>query len=215
MSCDVGGFRLVDRDYLILKEIDRWRVITGKHICGMTGFTGLRACDRRLHKMLNADLIERKRILYGVSAVYRLTPRGKKLLGGTYRKESVRIEQIAHDIAVADTAIYFNRKYAIAFSDMITEKQLHKQDGFGVRKHRPDFIFNYKDKSCCVEVELSMKSKERFSKNIVSNFTDYYKQFWIVPDINSAISLFLSDMNDSYPNIKIIELSEVRKIEYY
>ncbi len=211
----MSGFRLVERDYLILSEIDRWRVVTGKHICGMTGFTGVRACDRRLHKLYIAGLIERKRVVYGIPAIYKLTPQCKKLLAGTYRKECIRIEQISHDIAVADTAIYFNRKYNIAFSDMVTEKQLHKKDGFGVRTHRPDFIFNIGNDCFCVEIELSMKSKERFSKNIISNFTDYKKQFWIVPSNNSVIADFLYNMNDTYPNIDIIELSEVKKIEYF
>ncbi len=211
----MSGFRLVERDYLILREIDRWRVVTGKHICGMTGFTGVRACDRRLHKLYIAGLIERKRVVYGIPAIYKLTPQGKNLLGETYRKECIRIEQISHDIAVADTAIYFNRKYNIAFSNMLTEKQLHKKDGFGVRTHRPDFIFSIDNDCFCVEIELSMKSKERFSKNIISNFTDYDKQFWIVPSGNSAIALFLYGMNESYPNIEIIELSEVKNIEYF
>ena len=211
----MSGFRLVERDYLILREIDRWRVITGKHICGMTGFTGLRACDRRLQKLYMAGLIERKRIIYGIPAIYKLTPNGKKLLGVTNRKESIRIEQITHDIAVADTAIYFNCKFDVAFSDMLTEKQLHKQDGFGVRNHRPDFIFNIGDDCFCVEIELSMKSKDRFSKIIINNFTDYDKQYWVVPNLNSAIAIFLNDMKKLYPNIKIIELSEVKNIEYF
>lgn len=211
----MSGFRLVQRDYLIFKEIDRWRVITGKHICGMTGFTGIRACDRRLRKLYIAGYLERKRVLYGFPAIYKLTPKSKNLLGGTHRKECVRVEQIAHDIAVADTAIYFNRKYAVPFSDMLTEKQLHKQDGFGERKHRPDFVFHFNGKCFCVEIELSMKSKERFSKNILANFTEYHKQFWIVPDSHSAIAMFLENTNSNYPNIKIIELSEVRNIEYY
>lgn len=50
------GFRLVDRDYHILREIDRWRVITGKQICKVTGFSGQRACDRRLKKLIEAVL---------------------------------------------------------------------------------------------------------------------------------------------------------------
>ena len=49
------GFRFVDRDYTILREIDRWRVITGKQICKVTGFSGQRACDRRLKKLIEAD----------------------------------------------------------------------------------------------------------------------------------------------------------------
>lgn len=210
----MSGFRLVERDYLILKEIERWRVVTGKHICALAEFTGQRACDRRLHKLIEAQYIGRKRILYGFPGIYYLTNSGKTLIGITGRTESIKIEQIAHDIAVLDTAIYFNKKYNIAFSDMLTEKKLHQQDGFGVRKHKPDFIFSYKEKICCLEVELSLKSKERFSKNIISNFTDYHKQYWIVPDMNSKIATFLLSMNENYPNIKIFEISEVQKNEF-
>lgn len=137
----VSGIRLVARDYLILSEIDRWRVITGRHICFMTGFSGQRACDRRLHKLRTADLLNRERIIYGVPAIYSLTSKGKLLIEVPNKKEQIRIEQIAHDIAVADSAIFFNLKYNIAFSDMVTEKQLHQNDGFGIRKHRPDFVF--------------------------------------------------------------------------
>ena len=210
----VSGFRLVERDYLILKEIDRWRVITGKHIGSMTGFTGLRACDRRLHKLFIAGFIQKKKIFYGMPAIYSLTAKGKHLIGIPNKKEQIRVEQIAHDMAVADTAIYFNRKYEISFSDMITEKQLHRQDGFGIRRHCSDFVFSKNGKLVCVEVELSLKSKERFSNNIIANFTNYDEQFWIVSDFNSKIALFLLDMDKNYPNIKIIELSEVRKNEY-
>lgn len=210
----MSGFRLVERDYLMLREIERWRVVTGKHICALAEFTGQRACDRRLHKLIAAQYIGRKRILYGFPGIYYLTNSGKKLIGIKGKTESIKIEQIAHDIAVLDTAIYFNQKYKIAFSDMLTEKQLHKLDGFGVRKHKPDFIFSYKNKNCCVEVELSLKSKDRFSKNIISNFTDYHKQYWIVPDMNSKIAVFLLSMNENYPNIEIFEISEVQKNEF-
>lgn len=207
----MSGVRLVERDYLILKEIDRWRVITGKHICNLCGFTGQRACDRRLSKLINAGFLNRKRIIYGIPGIYSLTASGRRLINVPDRNEQIRLEQITHDIAVLDTAIYFNRKFGIAFSDMLTEKQLHKQDGFGVRKHRPDFVFTKDGNLFCVEVELTMKSKDRFSKNIISNFTDYYIQIWVVPDKHTNIASFLSVMKEDYPNIKIIELSEVKK----
>lgn len=202
--------KLVDRDYLILKEIDRWRVITGKHICYMCGFSGQRACDRRLNKLINIGIIRRKKYIYGFPGIYSLTSTGKKLLSVPNRAEHIRIEQIAHDIAVLDTAIYFNKKFGIAFSDIKTEKQLHKQDGFGVRKHRPDFVFSKDNNLICVEVELSLKSKNRFSNNILSNFTDYYIQIWVVPDKNSSVTEYLLNMKKDYPNIKIIELKEVK-----
>ena len=210
----MSNIRLVDRDYLILKEVNRWRVVTGKHICALCNFTGQRACDRRLCKLINAGLLSRKRIIYGVPGIYSLTASGRKLIAVPDRAEQIRIDQISHDIAVLDTAIYFNRKFGIAFSDMLTEKQLHKKDGFGVRKHRPDFVFTKDGNLFCVEVELNMKSKDRFSKNILSNFTDYYIQIWVVPDKYTNIASFLSVMKADYPNIKIIELSEVRKNEF-
>ncbi len=205
--------RLVERDYHILKEIDKWRVITGKHICVLCAFTGQRACDRRLKKLIEIDLISRKKILYGVPGIYFLTSSGRALIGASDKIENVRVEQIIHDITVLDTAIYFNRKYGMDFSSVITEKQLHQKDGFGVRRHRPDFIFTKGNKTYCVEIELNLKSRERFSKNIVSDFTDYDGQFWIVPDLKSKIAKFLLNMKNSYPNIKIIELSEVKNIE--
>lgn len=70
------GFRLVDRDYKILKEIDRWRVITGKQICKITGFSGQRACDRRLKKLIEAEYIKRNKYLYGFPSIYSLTNAG-------------------------------------------------------------------------------------------------------------------------------------------
>lgn len=207
------GIRLVERDYLILREIDKWRVITGKQICKIAEFSGQRACDRRLHKLLIAGILDRKRILYGIPAIYELTPRGKAIIGIPIKNECVRVEQIAHDMAVLDTAIYFSHKYEIAFSDIKSEKQLHKQDGFGVRKHRPDFVFIKADKSYCIEVELTMKSKDRFTKNIISNFKEYYMQIWVVPDSYSKIYSFLSEMRNVYPNIKIIDINEVKSYE--
>ena len=208
------GIRLVERDYLILKEINRWRVITGKQICKAAGFSGQRACDRRLHKLLIAGILDRKRILYGIPAIYELTPRGKAIIGVPIKNERVRVEQIVHDMVVLDTAIYFSHKYAIAFSDIKSEKQLHKQDGFAVRKHRPDFVFTKNSKSFCVEVELTLKSKERFTKNIIANFTEYHKQIWIVPDSETRIYTFLTEMSALYPNIKIIEIKEVKSYEF-
>lgn len=209
----MSGVRLVERDYIILREINKWRVITGRHICILCGFTGQRACDRRLRKLIGLGVIERKKFLYGVPGIYLLTSSGKVLISVSDKTDNIRVEQITHDIAVLDTAIYFNRKYSVAFSSMITEKQLHKQDGFGIRKHRPDFVFERNSKIFCVEIELNLKSRERFSKNIIADFTDYDGQFWIVPDIQSKIANFLLYMKKSYPNIKIIELSEVKNYE--
>jgi hypothetical protein len=47
----VSEIKLVNRDYQIFREIDRWRVVLGRHITALAGFTGQKACDRRLRKL--------------------------------------------------------------------------------------------------------------------------------------------------------------------
>lgn len=207
------GFRFVDRDYTILREIDRWRVITGKQICKVTGFSGQRACDRRLKKLIEAEYIRRNKYLYGFPGIYSLTNTGKKLIQAPSSTTKIRVEQIIHDSYVTDTAIYICGKYHIPFEDITTEKQLHRLDGFSNRKHRPDFIFSKDEKVSCVEVELTMKAKVRFEKNIKSNFENYDSQIWVVPDLKSSIAKTLIENQLIYPDILILSLDEVKADE--
>lgn len=204
---------MVERDAVILRECDRWNIVLGRHLCCMASFSGQRACDRRLHKLIEAGYLKREKIIYGVPGIYRLTPLGKSYIGIPNRKEQIRLEQVSHDIAVCDTALFFHRTYGVSFSSMQTEKQLHQSDGFGVRCHRPDFVFMRREKLYCVEVELSLKSKARFQKNILDNFSNYERQFWVVPDLHTRIYTFLAQMKEAYPNIVILSLSEVQKNE--
>ena len=206
----MSEIRLVDRDYRIIKEIDRWRVCQGRHIMELAGFEGQRACDRRLRKLIEAGYIKREKILYGVAGIYSNTNKAKKIAELSNVNQKIRVEQIKHDIAVIDTAIYFNKKHNVAFSDIITEIELHRKDGFGVRKHRPDFIFTKDKKIICVEIELAMKSKGRFETIIKNNFREYDSQIWIVSSMNTQIAEFLEKNKSKYSDIKIIEISEVK-----
>ena len=205
----MSEIRLVERDYHIFREIDKWRVSLGRHIRIFAGFAGQRACDRRLRKLIDAGFITRKKILYGVPSIYANTHKAKALVQLPLRTEKIRIEQIGHDIAVADMAIYLD-KTGIPFETMTTEKQLHISDGFGVRRHRPDIIFPYKGYKLCVEVELSLKAKDRMEKIIKENFREYDRQIWVVPDLKSKIADVLVQNQTAYPNIKIVELKEVK-----
>ena len=209
----MSGFRLVNRDYRIIQEIDRWRVCQGRHIKELTGFDGQRACDRRLRKLIEAGYIKREKILYGVAGIYRNTSKAKKIADLPNAEQKIRLEQLKHDIVVLDTAIYFNKKFRISYEDMKTEIELHRQDGFGVRKHRPDFTFIKENKTACVEVELTLKAKERFENNIKNNFMQYAWQIWIVPNMNTKIAVLLRNNKPLYNNIRIIELKEVQNFE--
>ena len=209
----MSEIRLLERDRKIIKEIDRWRVCQGRHIRELVGFSGQRACDRRLRKLIEAGYIKREKILYGVAGIYKITAKGAKLENGiSGRSSKIRIEQIRHDIAVLDTAIYFYKVQGIAYSEITTEIQLHRQDGFGMRKHRPDLVFKKDGISTCVEVELALKAKHRFDKIVKDNFMQYDKQIWIVPDKESKIAKTLEKSKKMYTNIEIMELSQIREI---
>jgi len=204
----------MERDKRIIREIDRWRVLQGKHIKELTGFKGQRACDRRLRKLIEAGYIKREKILYGVAGIYRNSKKATKVVNGVrVASPKIRTDQIMHDIAVAETAIFFNKEYGIEFDEMTTEIELHREDGFGVRKHRPDFIFEKDGKTICVEIELNLKAKKRFEKNILDNFERYDKQIWIVPSLKSKIAKILQENSTIYPDIEMLELSNIQNGE--
>lgn len=208
-SVSSSKIRLVKRDYRVLREIDRWRAITGRQIAKLAGFSSEQTGDRRLKKLIVAGLIDRKRILYGVPYLYSLTAKGKSLIASPTYKEKFRIEQIRHDLAVVDTAIYFHQKLSIPYENILTEKELHRIDGFSNRKHRPDFVFTDGDKNICAEVELSLKAKERLKKNIKDNFLNYDLQIWVVPSLQHKIAAILQEEKAAYTDIEILELKEI------
>ena len=201
---------VLERDRKIIREIDRWRVCQGRHIKELVGFSGQRACDRRLSKLVQAGYIRREKILYGVAGIYGITSKGAKLEGLGNAKRKIRIEQIRHDIAVLDTAIFFNKVHGIAYSEIRTELELHRLDGFGIRKHRPDFVFKKDKKTTCVEIELALKSKNRFENIMNNNFMDYHKQIWIVPDLECKIAKTLQASKITYANIEILTLNQIQ-----
>lgn len=203
--------RLVERDYRVLEELYRWRYLQGKHIRYFTGFSSQRTADRRLQKLRQAGYIDRVKILYGVSSLYKLTASGKKMLGVNTREDKIRVEQILHNIAMLDSVVYFRQKYHVSLLNIISEKQLHSMQGFGNRKHVADFVFILSDKSFGVEIELTLKAKKRLIANIEDNFTKYDYQIWIVPSTEHQIRHILEESQSIYPTTKVMSLEEVQK----
>lgn len=195
-----------------MKEIERWRVCLSRHIKVLCSFSSQRSCDRRLQKLTEMGYISKKKYLYGIPSLYFLTRKGKLLIGVSQYKNSIKIEQIVHDIIVLDTAIYFHTNKKILFSQMKTEKELHSLDGFSNRKHKADFVFTDNQKTNCVEVELSAKAKNRLEKNIQDNFMNYECQHWIVPSGQKKILKILKESSQIYLGINIIPVEDVSKI---
>ena len=54
-DCFLG---LTDRNYLIMKELDRWKCCGSRHIKSLVRFKGQRATDRRLKLLIETDWSE-------------------------------------------------------------------------------------------------------------------------------------------------------------
>lgn len=203
------NIQLTNRDFIILREIERWKCCSSRHVRFLAGFTGQRASDRRLKKLLVSEIIDRQKYVYGLPSVYSLAKKGKLLLNLPNKIEKIKIEQIQHDMNVIDVAIYFMLSKNIKLEDIATEKQLHQQDGFGNRKHKPDFIYKQDNKVICVELELTSKAKNRQVQIIKDNFMQYDTQIWVIPKEQRRIFRVLGECENLYPNIETIVLEEV------
>jgi len=191
----------------ILRLVYRFKFALGRHVRVLIGFTGSRASDRRLKALVEAEYLSRKKYLYGVPYLYTLTHKGRILIGANKREHKIRLEQISHDILVLDSLIYFIKKYGLALADIESERELHIKDGFGSRKHQPDFVFSYEDKGYAVEVELTPKSKANLEKNVRNNYLNYDYQIWLTND--SKVLSMLKDFQIQYSNMRVIKLEEI------
>ena len=59
-----------DRDKLIITTVARFRLALGRQIKSLCGFTGERACDRRLKLLIEEGYLNRERMLYGIAGEY-------------------------------------------------------------------------------------------------------------------------------------------------
>jgi len=197
---------IVDRDLEIIKLVYRFKFCLGRHVGALMGFTGARACDRRLRLLTDGGYLARKKYLYGIPYLYTVTHKGRILIGANKRENKIRLEQINHDVKVLDTLIYCKAKYGFSLIDMESERELHIKDGFGMRKHHPDFVFIHQGKKCAVEIELTLKAKANLEKNVRDNYLNYDKQIWFTSD--KKILALLQKFSDEYSNMETIFLEK-------
>jgi len=198
---------IVERDMEILKLVYRFKFCLGRHISSLCNFSGARASDRRLRVLTDAGYLARKKYLYGLPYIYTVTHKGRILISANKRENKIRLEQINHDVRVLDALIYFKASYGFSLDDMESERELHIKDGFGTRKHHPDFVFNYQDKKYAVEVELTLKAKMNLEKNVRDNYLNYDNQIWVTDD--NKVFVLLQNFANEYSNVEIIRLGDI------
>ncbi len=203
------SIELVKRDYRILRMIYYFRFCLSRHVLFLAPFESSRACNRRLKILVDSGYLKRKKILYGIPYLYSLTKSGMRLIHVNPKEEKIRIDQIHHDITVLDCLPKLIQKYEFHLENMMTEKQLHIEDGFGIRKHHPDLVFEENNQSIAVEFELSQKSKNRLEQNIEQNYLNYDMQIWVTPLTQSKILNILKESKNKYDNIEVVILESL------
>jgi len=201
---------VTDRDIEILRLVYRFKFCLGRHIKTLVNFSGARSSDRRLKVLVELGYLNRKKYLYGVPFLYTVAHKGRILIGANKRENKIRLEQIAHDVQVLDVLVLLKEKYALKLSDIESERELHIKDGFGVRKHQPDFVFTYENKKYAVEVELTPKAKANLEKNVRDNYLNYDYQIWITGD--AKVYGMIQNLLDEYSNIKIVRLEQIENV---
>ena len=203
----VKGLELQERDWEILRFVQRFRFCLGRHVRVLCGFSGARASDRRLKLLVEAGYLERQKYLYGIPYLYTLSHKGRILLGANKREDKIRVDRITHDIYILEAIIYYVLKHGVSPAAIESEKELHIKDGFGIRKHQPDFVVNGAGGRIAVEVELNPKPKGRMEENIRENYLKYDRQVWITG--SSKVRSLLRDFTGEYSNVEALALEEV------
>ena len=139
--------------------------------------------------------------------MYTLSHKGRILLGVNKREDKIRVDRITHDIYIIEAIIYYVLKHGVSLTDVESEKELHIKDGFGIRKHQPDFVVSSASKRIAVEVELNPKAKDRMEENIRENYLKYDRQVWITN--NSKVKSLLKGFVGEYSNIEVMPLEDV------
>lgn len=186
-----------------------FRFCLSRHILFLAPFDGARACDRRLKILVDHGYLERKKILYGIPYLYYLSKNGMRLIHVKAKEETIKIDRIHHDITVLDCLPNLVEKYGFTLDNMITERQLHMQDGFGIRKRHPDLVFKKDNETYAIEIELNLKARNRLETNVEQNYLSYDKQIWVVPLTQPKILNILTESSNMYDNIEVIILESL------
>lgn len=202
---------MTNEDISILHTVGKWRFLLSRHIQAFTGHSSKRTFYRKLKRLIDTGYLKRERILYGIPAIYTLTHKGRVLIGLNKREDKIRLDQLKHDILVLDTVLYKMQKEDVSIDSITSEKELHSEDGFGTRKHQPDFVILKDGETYAYEIELSLKAESRISENVQLNYINYDYQVWVISKDNKKLCRTVENVLSTYSGASILYTCEVLK----
>lgn len=213
--------KLTERDLLIFKMIDKFRVLNSELICFYCGFTSYVSVIRRLRMLSNTNYLTRYRQDMNHEYVYALTqksinlicePKKSKTNKLIYRKPSkIVVSHIYHEIIIARIVKKILEQNDIVIDDIELDREIRPKEYKYTKKiHIPDI--RIKKFNTIIEVELNYKKKTDLFKNISDNHLFY--QLWIVPKEKHTLIKRIKDQAQ-YENNTTINVITIEEIDSF
>lgn len=218
--------RITERDIIVLKALDKFRVLDILTIQKLCNFTSYKICSRRMNILLQSGYLKYYQETVSSKRYYLLTQKAMNFLYGRQERRSYkgttyirqkkppkfRKNTLLHEITVANSLYYILKcNDELSMFDFLTERELQMTKDYDRKKkeHLCDlFCEKYRVK---IEVELTLKNKKDLLLNFYSN-TANYVQIWIVG--NNQIYNRLKKLKEENNNfsVYIIKLEELENI---
>lgn len=201
--------RFMERDRLLLNWINGHGFASAENIASWMGVS-MPFAYARIKKLLNGGYLERDRILHNSSRIHFLTKQGLQACNDELPAlKKVNLGTYHHDTILIDLSLQIEKETAGSFMPERRLKQLKGLSGVGTKGRVPDGVVDLANgKKIAVELELSVKSKERLDKimkDYASNM-DFHEIWYFVENISVRNAIQKAADNNGVFNIQIKEL---------
>jgi len=201
------GYKLTERDVEILQFINLFGFCEMPHLDKRFGWAKPRNYQV-VNRLVEAGLLRHERVFYGRHGIYRLTVKGAKFTG-LPPLARIPLANYTHDVTLIE--VYLRLRLAYPDAVWVSERALMQDkhaDGVGKRGHLPDGVLVLPEgKQVAIEVELSMKGKERLEKILKGYGAAFgYEAVWYY--CSEGVASAMSSMVAKWPFIKIYRLKE-------
>lgn len=196
------------RDGEILKWVNGFGFATADQIQKFMN-VGPTAAYVRIKKLVEAEYLERERILHGQSRIHKVTKKGTLASGDHILPvREIRLGTFKHDLVLVDLGLQLQEETNGQF---IPQRQIRHDEGLsgvGQFGHIPDgYLIIDEDKPIAIELELSVKSRSRLNSIIQDYSSDLgVKEVWYYTDhVNVENALEKATRDYSFIKIKRFE----------
>ena len=172
------GIRITERDRVLFYWINGHGFANANQVSRKLGVV-INTAYIRLKKLIDAGLLERKEMFKGEQGVFQVTKNGVAACGyGLSLLKNIGLGTYYHDLKLIDLSLNLEKENNATF---IPERRIRQDMGsLNIKDHVPDGMLVFEDgKMISIELELSLKSKERINKIMVSYAGNFgIKEVW-------------------------------------